>query len=139
MPNPAPLFVEVGAFIGLAFLLALSTLGLYAWRSSIEDRARMQQTIQDEQKVIEASKAPMQETQDTLEARLEEIRKQVAQVKILEQAARAIPQAIPGVQPVIVHLPQQAPAAQRPEPTRPAPIPSGESAHRRGSPRRPGQ
>ncbi len=115
-------------FVTVALLLTVCGLALYAWHSSAEDRAQMQQTIEDQQKIIEASKATMKQTQATLEARLEEIRKQVAQIKTPEQAARAIPQVIPGVQPLIVQVPQQAPTAQSPEPAKLAPSASGDSA-----------
>jgi hypothetical protein len=98
-------------------------------RDANRDRAIMRATIDAQRKVIEDSQRVMAENQQKLKDSLAEIERQRKQVKTPEQAARFIPQVIPGVQPVIVQVPA-GPVPTSPElqtsaqPANPTPAPA---------------
>jgi len=90
--------IALSAVVTTAFLAAL-------YVHERELRVRADQTISDQQKVLADSRAAQAANEKWKQDTLDEILRQTASIKTPEQAARFIPQVIPGVQPVIVQVP----------------------------------
>ena len=114
--------IALFAVVTAAFLAAL-------YVHERELRARADQVVSDQQKVLAESRAAQAANEKWKQDTLEEIRRQTASIKTPEQAARFIPQVIPGVQPVIVQVPA-GPVPTNPElqtsaqPANPTPAPA---------------
>jgi hypothetical protein len=117
---------NLNRYLPWVLILILAALAYFSWRDARNDLSLMRTTIEAQEHVIAESKRAMADNQQKLTDSLAEIERQRKQVRTPEQAARAIPQVIPGVTPTIVELPhsearlepQDGPASSLPDSSR---------------------
>ena len=118
-----------GIIIGVIIVLAIFIpIAWWVHSTDVEARATMQQTFKDMQVQIEKANADAKQAQQDrkdaqdqlarnasdLQQQISEIRRQASQVRTPQQAATAIGQGIPGVQPIVIQAPGQPAIAQLP-------------------------